>query len=79
LVYIGRSGKEGLDGNIKHRVAGCGGIRDRIINGKNSDGIPRRRSWLEKMKLDQIEELHFYWYITYDELNKDFPEVVKML
>lgn len=77
LVYIGRSGKKGSDGNIKHRIAGCGGIRDRIINGKDSDKKPRRKAWAEKMKSENIEELHFYWYIIYDEVNKDFPEDIE--
>ena len=77
LVYIGRSGKIGKDGNIQHRKAGCGGIKDRIINGKDSDKIPRRKSWLAKIEIEKIDALDIYWYVTYDQKNKDCPDVIE--
>jgi len=77
LIYIGRSGKKGADGNIQTRVAGCGGIKDRLVNGKHFNKIARRISWPQQMKLENIEALDIYWYITYDEKNKDFPEDVE--
>ena len=77
LVYIGRSGKKGADGNIQTRIAGCGGIKDRIVNGKHFNGVARRNSWPQQMRLENIEALDVYWYITFDEINKDFPEDVE--
>ena len=29
------------------------------------------------MKLENIEALDVYWYITYDDINKDFPEDIE--
>lgn len=40
LLYIGTSGEKGDDGNIKNRKTGCGGLRDGIINGKDSMEFP---------------------------------------
>lgn len=77
LVYIGKSGQKGLDGEIKNRKAGCGGLKDRIINGKDSDKVPRRKSWIALMEFEGIEALDIYWYVTYDGINKDFPEDVE--
>lgn len=77
LVYIGRSGKKGEDGNIQTRIAGCGGIKDRIVNGKHFNRLARRTCWPQQMKLENIEALDVYWYITFDGDNKDFPEDVE--
>lgn len=77
LIYIGRSGKKGIDGNIQTRIAGCGGIKDRIVNGKHFNRVARRKSWPLQMLLEQIEALDVYWYVTYDEKNRDFPEEVE--
>lgn len=77
LVYIGRSGEKGPNGEIKNRKAGCGGLKDRIINGKDSDKVPRRKSWTELMQKEGIEALDIYWYVTYDGINKDYPEDVE--
>jgi hypothetical protein len=79
LVYIGRSGKKGEDGNIQTRIAGCGGIKDRIVNGKHFNRLARRVCWPQQMKLENIEALDVYWYVTYDEENKDFPEDVERI
>ncbi|MEJ7678363.1 MAG: hypothetical protein WKG06_10990 [Segetibacter sp.] len=77
LVYIGRSGEKGEDKKIKNRKAGCGGLKDRIINGKDSDKVSRRKSWIALMKSEGIEALDIYWYVTYNGINKDFPEDVE--
>ena len=77
MVYIGRSGEKGQDGEINNRKAGCGGLRDSIISGKDSDKVARRKSWLTLMKAEDIEALDVYWYVTYDGINKDFPEDVE--
>lgn len=31
------------------------------------------------MKLENIEALDIYWYVTYDEKNKDFPEEIESM
>ena len=77
LLYIGRSGEKGQDGEIKNRKAGCGGLKDRIINGKDSDKVARRKSWPALIKSEGIDALDIYWYVTYDGINKDFPEDVE--
>lgn len=77
LVYIGRSGKKGEDGKIQTRSAGCGGIKDSIVNGKHFNRVARRISWPQQMKLENIEALDIYWYVTYSGVNKDFPEDVE--
>lgn len=79
LVYIGRSGEKGEVGEIKNRKAGCGGSKDRIINGKDSDKVLRRKSWIALMKSEGIEALDIYWYVTYDGINNDFPEDVERI
>ncbi len=79
LVYIGRSGEKGEDGNIKNLKAGYGGLKDRIINGKDSDKVPRRKLWIELMELEGIEALDIYWYVTYNGVNNDFPEDIERI
>lgn len=77
LLYIGRSGEKGDDGNIKNRKTGCGGLRDGIINGKDFNGIPRRKSWLALMKSEGIDALDIYWYVTLMALIKIFLKMLK--
>jgi hypothetical protein len=79
LIYIGRSGKKTADGNIQTRKAGCGGIKDRIVNGKHFNRLARRVCWLQQMKLENIDALDIYWYITYDDTYKDCPEEIEKL
>jgi len=38
LVYIGSSGQKNKDGTIKTPTAGLGGIKDRLVNGKQFGG-----------------------------------------
>jgi hypothetical protein len=77
LIYIGRSGKKGPNGKIKTRLAGCGGIKDRIVNGKHFNRVARRKSWPLQMMLEKIDALDVYWYVTFDEEHQDFPEEVE--
>ena len=76
IVYIGRSGKKDKEGNIQNRKAGCGGIRDRIINGKDSK-IPRKISWPYKMQYENIDALDIHWYVTHDAKYKDCPDKIE--
>lgn len=59
LTYIGRSGKVQEDGAIFIRHAGLGGIKDRIVNGKQF-GNRRRISWPVQMTREKIEALVIY-------------------
>lgn len=79
LVYVGRSGKKRKDGGIQVRIAGCGGIKDRIVNGKHFNRVARRRSWPLQMLLERIEMLAVHWYVTYDDHHCDCPEDVERL
>lgn len=77
LIYIGRSGK--IDGNGKMfiRKAGLGGIKDRIVNGHQFGKIPRRVSWPNQMKNENIEALEVYWYVTHDDTCSDCPRILE--
>lgn len=65
LVYIGCSGKVKADGTIFVRKAGIGGLKDRLVNGKQF-GAARRNSWRTLMAYEKIEALDVYWYVTHD-------------
>jgi hypothetical protein len=69
LVYIGSSGKVQNDGQIKHRD---GGMYDRIVNGHQFGGIPRKKSWKQKLIDENIDTLDVYWYET---VNKDVFDI----
>lgn len=69
LIYIGSSGKMQKNGDIKHRQ---GGLYDRIVNGIQF-GKPRKDSWLEKLKSEQIDALDIYWYKTINSEANDIP------
>ncbi|MDP9077613.1 MAG: hypothetical protein M3O71_09350 [Bacteroidota bacterium] len=73
LVYIGSSGKKLPDGNIKTRVAGLGGIKDRLVNGHHFGKTPRKKSWPIQMLSEDIHALDVYWWVTHDNKNKDCP------
>jgi len=77
LIYIGRSGKRASDGIISIRKAGLGGLKDRIVNGHQFGKVPRRISWLNQMKIERIEALDVYWYITSDNQNDDCPDLIE--
>ena len=75
LVYIGSSGKVLQNGLFKTRK---GGLFDRLVNGKQF-GDPRKVSWKEKMKSDNIDALDVYWYVTFNNGYKDILLVVEGL
>jgi hypothetical protein len=76
LVYIGRSGQVKADGSLFIRKAGFGGLKDRLVNGKQF-GEPRRNSWKQRMLLEGIEALDIYWYITHNDEFVDCPRVIE--
>jgi len=76
LIYIGRSGEIKSDGTIFIRKAGFGGIKDRLVNGKQF-GERRRNSWKTIMQYEKIEALDIYWYATHDEKFTDCPKILE--
>lgn len=76
LVYIGRSGEVKSDGTLFIRKAGIGGLKDRLVNGKQF-GEPRRNSWKTIMNYENIEALDIYWYATHNEKFTDCPKIIE--
>lgn len=71
LIYVGISGLLQPDGSVKTRK---GGMRDRLINGKQfEERKARRHAWPNKMKEDLIEEIYIDWYVTIDDVIFDIP------
>lgn len=79
LIYIGRSGKIEKNGKMFIRKAGLGGIKDRIVNGHQFGKIPRKKSWPNQMRKENIEALDVYWYVTHNEKNIDCPKNLENL
>ncbi len=77
LIYIGRSGKKEPDGKIFVRTAGLGGIKDRIVNGHQFGKTPRYLSWPRQMKMEKIEALDVYWYVTHGPEYCDDPDKIE--
>lgn len=73
LVYVGISGREGLEGNIIHRKDG---LRGRFLNGKQF-GDRRSKTLPIQMKLDNILTLEIHWFITYGNNVKDIPRPIE--
>ena len=76
LIYIGRSGEVKQDGTLFIRKAGLGGLKDRLVNGKQF-GEPRRNSWRTQMTKEKIEALDIYWYVTHNDTFVDCPRVLE--
>jgi hypothetical protein len=76
LIYIGCSGKVEKDGSLFIRKAGLGGIKDRLVNGKQF-GDPRRNSWRTQMLKEEIEALDIYWYVTHSDNFVDCPRILE--
>lgn len=66
LIYIGRSGRLKKDGTMFIRKSGLGGLKDRIVNGKQF-GERRSVSWPRRMQKDRINKLIIHWYVTHNE------------
>lgn len=76
LIYIGRSGKVKPDGSLFIRKAKLGGLKDRLVNGKQF-GSARRNSWKTQMLEEKIEALDVYWYVTHNDKFVDCPKGLK--
>lgn len=77
LIYIGRSGKKEKDGTIFVRKAGLGGMKDRLVNGHQFGKIPRRISWANQLRKENIEAIDVYWYVTHNSKCSDCPRVIE--
>jgi hypothetical protein len=76
LIYIGRSGEVKSDDSLFIRKAGLGGLKDRLVNGKQF-GEPRRNSLKAKMLKEKIEALDIYWYATHNDKFVDCPRILE--
>lgn len=72
LIYIGSSGKKLPDGTIFIRKGKLGGMKDRIVNGKQFRDV-RKRSWKLKMKEEGIDKFQINWWVTHDNYQNDCP------
>ena len=75
LIYVGISGREGINGEIIHRKDG---LRGRFLTGKQF-GSPRRHSLSIKMKVENISALKIDWFITNDGNIKDIPRPIERI
>lgn len=74
LIYIGISGRSSIDGNIIHRKDG---LKGRFLTGKQFGGL-RKITWPQQMKLENIEALDIYWYVTHGIQNSDLPRELEI-
>lgn len=81
LIYIGCSGKKNPDGSMFIRKAGLGGIKDRLVNGKQKQfgNMARKKSWPLQIKKEKIEALDIYWYVTHNETYTDCPHDIEQM
>lgn len=75
LVYIGSSGKVQNNGKINHGS----GLFGTIVHGLQFGDIPRKESWQQKVKDENIDALDIYWYDTFNSKTKDIPVFVDSL
>lgn len=75
LLYIGRSGRKD-NGEIIHRKAGLGGMKDRLVNGHQFGKEPRKKAWPTKMREQGINTLSINWFDTEDD---DPVEIERLL
>lgn len=76
LVYIGCSGSARKNGKPFITKAGLGGLRYRLVNGKQFGG-PRSNSWRIQMTKQNIEALDIYWYVTHRNTFVDCPKTLE--
>jgi hypothetical protein len=82
LIYIGSSGQKKSDGTLKNRK---GGMKDRLVNGYHPNRfgeikrIKRHKAFPQQMQKEDIAELKFYWWVTYDNNISDFPTDVETI
>ncbi|WP_421753052.1 hypothetical protein [Croceimicrobium sp.] len=70
LVYIGKSGTMQQNGQFKSQF-----LKGRINN--KQEGLERQQFFDKKIELENIDGLDIYWFVTYDQDQKDLPAFVK--
>ena len=75
LLYIGISGRETSEGEIKHRKDG---LRGRLVNGKQF-GDFRRKTLPEQMKKENIMTIRIEWFVTYGFQEKEIPRKIEIV
>jgi len=70
LVYIGKSGTIKNTGSFKQQ-----GLQKRINN--TFDNVKRQAFFEEKIINENIDALDIYWFVTFDEKNKDLPSFIE--
>ena len=70
LTYVGSSGKREKDGSISVRKAGLGGLKDSIVN-----DMPFSLS--NQIRLEKIEALDIYWFVTHDKKYRHCPQELR--
>jgi len=75
LIYIGISGRTGINEEIIHRQDG---LRGRFLTGKQF-GDRRSKSLPIQMDKEEITELKIYWFITYCENSFKLPRPIEKL
>ncbi len=73
LIYVGISGRQGLDGNLIHRQDG---LRGRFLTGLQFWGS-RSKTLSLQMMLEGIPNLEIHWYVTYGDSATDIPRPIE--
>jgi hypothetical protein len=73
LVYIGSSGTMNQKGTFSRQL-----LKGRLIKGKQ-DNTPRQAYFEQMMRVNDIEALDIYWWVTFDENNHHIPAYVEGL
>jgi hypothetical protein len=72
LVYIGKSGTMHQNGKFGDQM-----LKKRINN--KHEGIKRQQYFDQKLHEEKIDALDIYWFVTFDDENKDLPGYVEGL
>jgi hypothetical protein len=75
LAFIGSSGKIQKNGFPKKTDS----LYNEIVNAPQFGDLPRKMSWIKKLKDDKADGLDIYWYETFNEKTKDIPSFVEAL
>lgn len=78
LLYIGSSGQF-RNGQMSVRKSGLGGMKDRLVNGYHPkfDKVRRKYAFPNQMRIDEIEQIKIYWWVTWDKNHKDVPTKIE--
>lgn len=72
LVYIGKSGTINSNGTFKNQ-----GLKNRLNNIQKE--MKRQEFFENKIREEEIDALDIYWFVTFDNKNKDLPGFVEGL